>query len=48
MHLLDLLHARCLDPGTIESLEVRPFNGREWEKQFPEGKSPGFGGQARP
>ena len=25
------VNARCLDPGTIESMTVQPFNGREWE-----------------
>ena len=38
------VNARCLDPGTVESMEVEPFNGREWEKQLPGGRSPGFGG----
>lgn len=26
------VNARCIDPGSIESMSVRPFNGREWEK----------------
>lgn len=25
------VNARCLDEGTIESLEIEPFNGRNWE-----------------
>jgi hypothetical protein len=25
------VNARCLDEGTVESMTVRPFNGREWE-----------------
>ena len=34
------VNARCLDEGTVEELIVatEPFNGREWEKQFPEGR----------
>ncbi len=24
------VNVRCLDAGTIEGMEVRPFNGREW------------------
>ena len=34
------VNARCLDEGTAEALIVapQPFNGREWEKQFPEGR----------
>ena len=25
------VNARCLDAGTIESMTVSPFNGRDWE-----------------
>ena len=32
------VNARCLDAGTIEGLTIRPFNGQEWEKQYPKGK----------
>ena len=32
------VNARCIDPGTIESLTVTPFNGREWENQYPGGR----------
>jgi hypothetical protein len=28
----------CLDPSTIEGVEIKPFNGLEWEKQYPEGR----------
>jgi len=31
------VNARCLDTGTVEALMIEPFNGREWEKQYPEG-----------
>lgn len=30
------VNARCLDPGTVEDMTVRPFNGREWEKHASE------------
>ena len=30
--------ARCLDPETIAGMVVTPFNGREWEMQYPEGR----------
>jgi centromere protein V len=30
------INARCLDPETVEAMDVKPFNGREWEKQCPE------------
>jgi len=32
------VNARCLDPGTVEALMIEPVNGREWEKQYPEGR----------
>jgi len=32
------VNARCLDPGTIEEMSIRSFNGREWEEQYPEGR----------
>jgi hypothetical protein len=32
------VNARCLDPVTIEDVVVTQFNGREWEKQYPEGR----------
>lgn len=25
------INARCLDPGTVSRMEVRPFDGRNWE-----------------
>jgi hypothetical protein len=36
------VNARCIDEGTIESMSIKPFNGRDWEKgresyQAPEG-----------
>ena len=32
------VNVRCLDPGTVESLTVRRFNGLEWERQYPSGR----------
>jgi len=32
------INVRCLDPGTVESMTVRQFDGREWEKQYPRGR----------
>jgi hypothetical protein len=26
------VNARCIDAGSIESMMVRPFDGRNWEK----------------
>jgi hypothetical protein len=33
------VNARCLDEGTVMSVKVRAFNGREWEKQYPAGRA---------
>ncbi|HEX3912827.1 MAG TPA: GFA family protein [Steroidobacteraceae bacterium] len=35
------VNARCIDPGSIESMSVRPFNGREWEKGRADYRAPG-------
>ena len=32
------VNARCLDEGTVEAMMIEPVNGREWEKQYPEGR----------
>jgi hypothetical protein len=32
------VNARCLDDGTVETLTIEPFNGREWENQYPQGR----------
>ncbi len=32
------VNVRCLDAGTIEGMEVRPFNGREWDGAGPPGR----------
>jgi centromere protein V len=32
------VNARCIDEGTIERLVVEPFDGRDWERQYPEGR----------
>jgi len=36
------VNARCLDPGTVSSMEIRPFNGQEWERQLPAGRALSF------
>jgi len=36
------VNVRCLDPGTVRSTEVRHINGREWEKEYPEGRAQSF------
>lgn len=32
------INARCLDAGTIDEISVSPFNGRDWEAQYPKGR----------
>jgi hypothetical protein len=32
------VNARCIDSDTVLELKVTPFDGRDWEKQFPEGR----------
>lgn len=34
------VNARCLDGGTVKSVTVRAFDGRNWEQQYPEGRGP--------
>ena len=36
------VNARCIDSGTVTGLTIRPFNGQEWEKQYPSGRAPAF------
>jgi hypothetical protein len=32
------VNARCLDEGTVEALTITAFDGKNWEKQYPEGR----------
>lgn len=32
------VNARCLDAGTLEEMTVSPFDGRDWEQQYPQGR----------
>jgi len=34
------VNARCLDSGTVKSMTVRAFDGRNWELQYPQGRGP--------
>jgi hypothetical protein len=36
------VNARCLDPGTVEAMEIAPFDGRNWEEQYPDGRAASF------
>jgi len=34
------VNARCLDAGTVQSMQVTPIDGRQWERQYPTGRGP--------
>lgn len=34
------VNARCLDPGTIESMTIVPFDGQQWENAFVQAPPP--------
>lgn len=34
------VNARCLDAGTISSIVCQPFDGANWEQQYPDGRAP--------
>lgn len=36
------VNARCLDPGTVQGMEIKPFDGRHWERQYPAGRADGY------
>ncbi len=36
------VNVRCLDPETIESKKIIPFDGRNWEEQYPAGKATAY------
>ncbi len=33
------VNARCLDPATIENMEINPVDGQNWEKRYPKGRA---------
>lgn len=36
------VNARCLDAGTVEEMQVTPFDGQNWEQQHPNGRADSF------
>ena len=38
------VNARCIDSGTIKEMTVTPFNGQQWEVQYPSGRGPALEG----
>lgn len=36
------VNARCLDPETVEGMDITPIDGRNWEQQYPAGRAEDF------
>lgn len=36
------VNARCLDPETVEHMEIVPVDGKNWEKRYPKGRAHGY------
>ena len=36
------INARCLEPGTVEKMNVTPFDGKNWERYYPSGRADRF------
>lgn len=36
------VNARCIDPGTVEKMNIKPFDGQNWERYYPQGRAEGF------
>ena len=36
------VNARCLDAGTVEKMNIKPFDGQNWERYYPEGRADGY------
>ena len=32
------VNARCIDPGSIKSMNIHPVDGRHWENSYPDGR----------
>lgn len=39
------VNARCLDPGTVLEMEVKPVDGQNWEVQYADGGNNPYPGQ---
>jgi hypothetical protein len=36
------VNARCLDPGTVQGIEIKHFDGQNWEQYYPKGHAEGY------
>ena len=38
------VNARCLDPGTVQEMTIKQFDGQNWERHYPKGRAEGYSG----
>lgn len=38
------VNARCLDPGTVQEMTIKQFDGQNWERYYPKGRAEGYSG----
>jgi len=36
------VNASCIDPGTVEDMIIKPFDGQNWERYYPQGRADGY------
>lgn len=36
------VNARCLDPGTVDEMTIKAFDGQHWEHYYPQGGSDSY------
>ena len=36
------VNARCLDPETVEKMNIKQFDGKNWERYYPKGQAEGY------
>ena len=36
------VNARCLDPGMVEEMIIKPFDGQNCEQYYPKGRAEGY------
>ena len=36
------VNASCLDPGTVEDMNIKQFDGQNWELYYPKGRAEGY------
>ena len=36
------VNARCLDPGSVQEMNIKPFDGKNWERYYPKGRAESY------